>query len=162
MATVVLVGIVVLSLVAAAMAETGTFRSVIVLQNDYISFEFADQTITGGAAEGVSTIVESSGGLFVVGAHSRITCMAYAKQSEAGLEAESPCVTINAMGEKQFILAKRTLGSIGGVGQGGQGGGQLLGGTGKFAGITGSCSYETEYLADSWIVTMAECEWERP
>ena len=43
LATVVLVGIVVLSLVAAAMAETGTFRSVIVLQNDYISFEFADQ-----------------------------------------------------------------------------------------------------------------------
>ena len=84
MATAVLVGIVVLSLVAAAMAETGTFRSVIVLQNDYISFEFADQTITGGAAEGVSTIIESSGGLFVVGESSRITCMAYAKQSEAG------------------------------------------------------------------------------
>ncbi len=162
MATAVLVGIVVLSLVAAAMAETGTFRSVIVLQNDYISFEFADQTITGGAAEGVNTIIESSGGLFVVGESSRITCMAYAKQSEAGLEIESPCVTINAMGEKQFILAKRTLGGIGGAGQGGQGGGQLLGGTGKFADISGSCSYETEYLADNWLVSMVECEWERP
>ena len=160
--TMALAGIVVLSLAATAAAESGTFRSILALLHDYTSFEFADQTITGGALEGVSTIIESSGGPFVVGAHSRVTCMGYAKRSEAGLELESPCVTINAMGDKQFILGKRTLGDIGGAGQGGEGSGQLLGGTGKYAGITGSCSYETEYLADNWIVTIVECEWERP
>ncbi len=157
-----LTGIVVLSLAATAIAESGTFRSIAAYQHDYTSFEFADQTITGGALEGVSTIIESSGGLFVVGAHSRITCMVYAKRSEAGLELESPCVTVNAMGDKLFTLGKRTLGDIGGAGQGGEGSGQLLGGTGRFAGITGTCSYGTEYLADNWIVTMAQCEWERP
>ncbi|MCY4354570.1 MAG: hypothetical protein OXC09_07290 [Truepera sp.] len=161
-ATMALAGIVVLSLAATASAESGTFRSIITYLHDYTSFEFADQTITGGALEGVSTIIESSGGPFVVGAHSRITCMAYAKRSEAGLELESPCVTVDAMGDKQFTLGKRTLGDIGGAGQGGEGTGQLLGGTGKHAGITGICSYETEYLADNWIVTMVECEWERP
>jgi len=160
--TMALAGIVVLSLAAMAAAESGTFRSVITYLHDYTSFEFADQTITGGALEGVSTIIESSGGPFVVGAHSRITCMVYAKRSEAGLELESPCVTINAMGDKQFTRGKRTLGDIGGAGQGGEGTGQLLGGTGKFAGITGTCSYETEYLADNWIVTTTECVWERP
>ena len=160
--TMALAGIVVLSLAATAAAESGTFRSIITYLHNYTTFEFADQTITGGALEGVSTIVESSGGPFVVGAHSRITCMVYAKRSEAGLEIESPCVSINAMGDKQFTLGKRTLGDIGGAGQGGEGSGQLLGGTGKFAGITGSCSYETEYLADNWIVVMSECAWERP
>ena len=87
--------------------------------------------------------------------------MGYAKQSEAGLEVEAPCVLINAMGEKLFTLGKRTLGDIGGAGQGGEGSAQLRGGSGKFAGITGTCSYETEYLADNWLVVMLECEWER-
>ena len=162
LAALALAGIVVLSLAATVAAESGTFRSIATYLHDYTSFEFADQTITGGALEGVSTVIESSGGPFVVGAHSRITCMVYAKQSEAGLELESPCITINAMGDKQFTLGKRTLGDIGESGQGGEGRGQLLGGTGNFAGITGSCSYETEYLADNWIVTIAQCEWERP
>ena len=163
LATMALAGIVVLSLAATAAAESGTFRSIMSYLHDYTTFEFAAQTIiTGGALEGVSTIIESSGGPFVVGENSRSTCMVYAKRSEAGLELESPCVTVNAMGEKQFLLGKRTLGDVGESGQGGEGSGQLLGGTGKFAGVTGSCSYETEYLADNWLVTTAECAWERP
>ncbi len=159
--TIALSGIVVLSLAATAAAESGTFRSIVAQLHDYTSFEFADQTITGGAVQGVSTIIESSGDPFVVGAHGRTTCMGYAKQSEAGLEIESPCVLINAMGEKLFVLAKRNLGDIGVAGQGGEGRLQLLGGSGKFAGITGSCSYETEYLEDNWLVTIMACEWER-
>ena len=160
--TLALAGIVVLSLAATAAAESGTFRSIIIYLHDYTSFEFADQTITGGALEGVNTIIESSGGPFVVGAHSRITCMGYAKQSEAGLELESPCIAVDAMGDKQFIVGRRTRGDIGGAGQGGEGRGQFLGGTGKYAGVAGSCSYESRYLPDNWIVTMVECEWERP
>ena len=97
----------------------------------------------------------------MVGENSRSTCMAYAKRSEAGLELESSCVTTNAAGEKQFWLAQRTLGDIGVAGQGGEGRLQLLGGTGKFADVTGSCSYETEYLADNWLATLAECKWGR-
>ena len=161
LATVALAGVVVLGAVATATAETGTFRLIQVEIHDYTSFELADQMITGGAIEGTSTIIESSGGPFVAGEKSRSTCMVYAKRSEAGLELESSCVTTNAGGEELFLLAKRTLGDVE-VGQGGEGRLQLLGGTGKFAGITGSCSYESRYLPDNWIVTMAECEWERP
>ena len=156
-----LVGIVILSLVTTAAAESGTFGLIRSYQHNYTTFEFADQTITGGALEGTSTILESSGGPFVAGENSRVTCMIYSKRSEAGLELEGPCVMTNAAGEKLFTLSKRTLGGIG-AGQGGEGRWQLLGGTGKFAGVTGSCSYETEYLEDDWLVTVGECEWERP
>ena len=159
--TIALSGIVVLSLATMAAAESGTFRSVLAQLHDYTSFEFADQTITGGPLQGVSTIIESSGGPFVAGEHSRVTCVGYAKQGEAGLELEAPCVLINTTGEKLFTLGKRTLGDVGGAGQGGEGSAQLLGGSGKFADITGTCSYETEYLADNWVVVMLECEWER-
>ncbi len=98
----------------------------------------------------------------MVGENSRSTCMAYVNQSEAGLELEAPCVTTNAAGEKLFLLPRRTVGGIE-AGQGGGGRAQLLGGTGKFAGITGSCSYETECLEDNWLVTITECEllWEK-
>ncbi len=159
--TMALAGVVILSLAATAAAESGTFRSIVAQLHDYTSFEFADQTITGGAAQGVVTIIEGSGGPFVAGENSRATCMIYSKRSEVGLELEGPCVMTFSGGEKLFTLSKRTLGSIGGAGQGGAGRMQLLGGTGKFADITGSCSYETEYLADNWLVLMAECEWER-
>lgn len=69
---------------------------------------------------------------------------------------------IYSAGDKLFTLSKRTLGDTGGAGQGGEGHLQLLGGSGKFADVTGSCSYEVEYLEDSWLVLMAECEWELP
>ena len=161
LAIMALTGVVILSLVATAAAETGTFRLIRSYQHNYTTFEFADQTVTGGALEGVGTILESSGGPFVAGENSRVTCMVYSKRSEAGLELEGPCVMTNAAGEKLFTLSKRTLGGIG-AGQGGEGRWQLLGGSGKFAGITGSCSYETEYLEDDWLVTVGECEWERP
>ena len=51
-----LVGTVILSLAAAAIAEAGTFRLTRSYQHNYTTFEFADQTITGGALEGTATI----------------------------------------------------------------------------------------------------------
>ena len=162
LATMALAGTMILSLAATATAETGTFRMTQVELHDYTSFDFAGQTITGGALEGTGTVLDSSGGPFVAGEHSRVTCTVYAKRSEAGLELEVPCVMTYSAGDKLFTLSKRSLGDIGGAGQGGEGRLQLLGGSGKFAGVTGSCSYEVEYLEDSWLVLMAECEWERP
>ncbi len=161
LAIMALTGIVILSLAATATAESGTFRLIRSVQYNYTTFEFADQTVRASESEGVGTILESSGGPFVAGENSRVTCMIYSKRSEVGLELEGPCVMTNAAGEKLFTLSKRTLGGIG-AGQGGEGRWQLLGGTGKFAGVTGSCSYETEYLEDDWLVTVGECEWERP
>ena len=157
-ATVALAGTVALSLAAMAVAETGTFGMIRVWQHG--TFELAGRTIAGGAFEGTATILESSGGPFVAGENSRVTCMIYARRNKARLEFEGPCVMTNAAGEKLFTLSQRTLGGIG-ARQGGEGRIKLLGGSGKFAGITGTCSYETEYLADNWIVSMVECEWER-
>ncbi len=38
----------------------------------------------------------------------------------------------------------------------------LVGGTGKYADITGQCSYETEYFTTRTLVTTAECAWSQP
>lgn len=40
-------------------------------------------------------------------------------------------------------------------------GGILRGGTGKYEGITGSCSYVTEYLEGARVVVIGDCSWSR-
>ena len=37
----------------------------------------------------------------------------------------------------------------------------LMGGTGANSGITGTCTYEVEYLANNRYVSRAECAWQR-
>ena len=47
------------------------------------------------------------------------------------------------------------------TGGGGEGRWQLMGGTGKYAGVTGTCTYDTSYLTQDRVVTEGECAWER-
>ncbi len=148
--------IVALMLAAMAVAETGTFRMVLGGQHDYTIFGFVGQIIVGGAIEGVGTITKSSGDPFVVGERGRSTCMVYSKQNAADLEFfdfESPCI-MSYGGDTLFTLTKG-VGTVADVSL------RIVGGTGKFAGITGSCSYQIEYLEDDWLATTAGCEWER-
>ena len=39
--------------------------------------------------------------------------------------------------------------------------GSCGGGTGAYAGVTGTCSYETNYLANDQVVTKTDCIWHR-
>ena len=36
-----------------------------------------------------------------------------------------------------------------------------MGGTGKYAGVTGTCTYEASYLTQDQVVSEAKCIWER-
>ena len=47
------------------------------------------------------------------------------------------------------------------VGGGGGGRQEIAGGTGKYAGITGSCEYFVDYLPDNKLVTRSTCQWQR-
>ena len=38
---------------------------------------------------------------------------------------------------------------------------RLAGDTGKYVGLTGTCTYETDYLANDRLVTMMDCMWQR-
>ena len=47
------------------------------------------------------------------------------------------------------------------AGGGGQGQLELAGGTGAYAGLKGSCAYETSYLANNQVITTTDCTWHR-
>ncbi|MDE0059303.1 MAG: hypothetical protein OXI22_23300 [Defluviicoccus sp.] len=145
----------------SAMAdESGSFTALASLIADYTMIEHPGGTIVGGASAGTNTVLESSGGPFPAGEHSHVNCVVYGKRSAAGLELEAPCLSTTAAGDKLYSISKRSAGGVE-EGAGGAGRLELLSGTGKFAGVTGTCTYRTAYLAEGRVVTMSDCSWQR-
>ena len=145
---------------AAVAEENGTFTALASMVHDYTTIEHAAGTIVGGASEGTMTVLASSGGPFVAGEHGHVTCVVYGKSSAAGLELEAPCTLATAAEDELYLVSKRRVGDVE-AGGGGDGAIELLGGSGKYAGATGTCTYDTSYLANDRLVTMTECAWRR-
>ena len=144
----------------AAAEESGSFTALASLVTDYTMIEHAGGTIVGGGSAGTNTILETSGGPFATGEHSHVTCVVYGKKSAAGLTLEAPCTSAVSANDKFYLMSKRSAGGVE-AGAGGAGSLELMGGTGKFAGVTGTCTYETAYLAEGRVVTMSDCKWQR-
>lgn len=144
-----------------AAAESGSFEIVFGFATQYTTIEHAGQKVTGGALNGVSTFVKSSGGPFAEGANGTGTCIVYATASDAGLAVEAACTVTDAAGDSLFLAARRSAGDIAPAG-GGEGRMDLVGGTGKFAGATGTCPYTVQYLPENKGITHIACAWQKP
>ena len=144
----------------AAMAdESGTFRSLRSYHYDYLTIDHGGRTFTGGVITGTGTVIESSGGPFMEGTNRYSECLVFSSRSERSLSLQAPCVDTDTSGDILYSRAVREAGDVS-AGGGGAGVWELLGGTGKYAGVTGTCSYETEYLEDV-LVTIADCTWSK-
>ena len=145
---------------AATAEESGSVRLIRTYVQDYTTIEHGDARYTGGPLEGSVTILESSGGPFVAGTHERITCVVYAKSSEAGIDLDAPCTMTAPSGDMWYTHSKRRSGNVE-TGGGGPGTMEILGGTGVYAGIRGSCTYDVGYLPDGWVAMIADCTWRK-
>ena len=83
-----------------------------------------------------------------------------ARDGRPGASLEAPCVNVDDDGDRLYSVARRDQGTIGAAGGGG-GRWELHGGTGKYAAVTGRCTYQTQYLDDGWLVATGTCEWSR-
>ena len=144
----------------AAAGESGEFASIGGFVRDYTEIDHAGGTVVGGSIDGAVTVTESSGEPFAVGAHSNAMCVVYGKTSDAGIDLEAPCALTDADGDKLYLVSRRGVGDVE-AGGGGVGAMTLEGGTGKYAGLSGSCDYETDYLPGDRLVTQWRCAWER-
>ena len=144
----------------AASEESGSFSVIRSYTRNYASFEHANGQITGGTLEGTVTTLKSSGAPFEEGQHSLVMCLVYAKSSVEGIDLEAPCTTTDPFGDRWYTISKRSVGDVA-AGGGGEGRWELMGGTGKYAGVTGRCTYETSYLGDNRSVTTGSCSWSR-
>ena len=144
----------------ATAQDSGTYRSVSGYHHEYFTIEHDDETFVGGALNGTMTVIESSGGPFVVGANNVSECLVFSRSEDDGLQLDAPCVIRDGAGDVLHTYAIRKEGTLA-VGGGGEGSWGLLGGTGKFAGVTGSCAYQTEYLEGDRLVVHSDCTWSR-
>ncbi len=145
---------------AACADESGTYRSIRSFHHDYVTIDHGWQTFTGGMLTGTQTIIESSGGPFVEGASTHTECLVFSRSSDDGISLEAPCVETDTAGDVMYTRGVREQGTMG-AGGGGQGVWELLGGTGKYEGITGAGTYRTEYLDGGVVVVIAECTWSK-
>lgn len=159
-AALVAAGVITCAAHAAGAEESGSFRLVRTYVHDYVTIDQGAVTYTGGRLEGAVTILASSGGLFVEGTHERITCLVYSRRSEAGIDLEAPCTMTAPSGDQWYTTSKRSTGDVE-AGGGGPGTMDILGGTGAYAGISGSCTYDAGYLPDKWLSMIADCTWRR-
>ena len=140
--------------------DSGSFSAIATYVRDFTSIEHADGTYFGGNLKGSATTLASSGEPFVEGGHSLSTCVVLGKRSAAGLTLESACTLIAPSGDALYLVAERRAGDVD-AGGGGQGQLEIAGGTGVYAGLKGSCAYETSYLANNQVVTTTDCTWHR-
>ena len=145
----------------AAAGESGSFTFIESAVHGYTTLDHGGHTVTAGPLQGTGSVVSSSGGPFAAGSHYRAVCLVYAKSSQDGIELEAHCTFTDGDGDAWYGLAQRQAGDVA-VGGGGQGNQRIVGGTGKYAGVSGDCPYSTAYLPDNWTVSTATCQWQRP
>lgn len=148
-----------LAMPQVALADSGTFEEVSSFTTHYITFEHGDETIIGGALDGTRTIISSSGGPFVKGDSSTTECLVFVRKTANGIDNESPCTFTDGSQDKLFTVARRRAGNME---AGGQGKIEIQGGTGKYKGITGSCSYRVTYLPGNRATSVHTCDWQKP
>ncbi len=144
----------------AVAKESGSFRMLMSGVTDYTRIDHAGTKVTGGSLSGTITVLRSSGGAFAEGETHLLACVVYATTSETDTDVRAACTITDASGDSWFARAQRRAGEIK---EGGGGGGkwELAGGTGKYAGLGGSCPYDVEYLPGNRLVSTAECAWKR-
>ena len=140
--------------------ESGSFRSLRSYQHHCTTVDHGETTFIGGPIKGTGTIIESSGGPFVEGANSVFECVVLSRSGPTGILLEGPCADTDSAGDFLYSRAVRKQGDVS-VDGGGEGVWELLGGTGAYAGITGSCSYRTQYLEGDLAVALADCTWSK-
>ena len=144
---------------AAAAGEKGTSESVFVGTNSYQTIELGEgRSATAGPLSGAA-IITKGGGLFPEGSAATWECVVYVEQGPEGIDLRAPCVATDVeSGDKYFSVYVRTTEQL----EEGEGRAKITGGTGKYEGLTGDCTYHITYLPGHQSVTTTRCEWETP
>ena len=140
--------------------KSGTYEFVGSYVTDYTAVEQSGQTVIGGPGRGTITIVKSSGGPWAEGSSATQVFVVHIKKSDAGMDLEASGAQTDSSGDKSFWVAKRTAGDTA-VGGGGAGHQQITGGTGKYEGVSGTCEYTVDFLADKRVTALGTCRWQR-
>ena len=148
-------------LVFNAFGEEGSYEYSYVGSHNLAKVNTLDGTITGGKLEGISIIMKSIGNLYQIGQNSENTCIILSKKvtksKNSDLEAFCESTDLET-GDKTFAYNIRKEGTAD-SGSKGRGKQTIIGGTGKYKGISGECNYVVKYLPNNKLTTIGTCDY---
>ena len=144
-----------------AFSMEGSYKFSYVGSHNLAKVKTLDGTVTGGKLEGISIIMNSNGNLYEVGQNSINTCIILSKtdykSKDSALEAFCESTSLDT-GDKTFSYNIRKEGTVD-SGSKGRGRQTIMGGTGKYEGISGECDYIVKYLPDNKLTTVGTCDY---
>ncbi len=140
----------------------GSFTMLLTATYDYTTIEHSMGRMLAGGIDGVATVTESTGDPVAKGTHLYMTCVVNGRRSGGDLHLETSCVgTDTADDQARLYLSGGRRKGAAKEGGGGSGTVKIAGGAGRFAGLKGTCPYDTVYLKSNRLVTSANCAWEK-
>lgn len=115
-------------------------------------------TVTSRNGIGTVTVTKSSGGPFTQDASATQQCVSFSKKTASTFDLEAHCNIVFSPQDSLSFIFKRKVGDVV-EGSSGSGVQQILNGTGRFAGVSGECTYKTQTLTANWVVTHSICKW---
>ncbi len=139
-----------LSISGTAFGAGATYQTKFIGKGDFQSMNWGEGKVTAGWINGISQVTASTSKTILAGVQTTTRC---AVMSQRGT-IEAYCSTTDGDGDVQHMLNKRSADDM----KSGRGTIQLMGGTGKYAKLTGNCTYGVTYYTDNWLMTDANCE----
>ena len=133
----------------------GGYKSSAALESDYEVMHWNGGTLMVGTLTGVAEIYGSTSSLITNGSV-MIKCGTRILTSGSDLDLISNCIQRDMSGNEFYTVAERKAGTAD-VGGGGAGVQKIVGGTGKYAGVTGNCTYAVKFLEAPWITVESTC-----
>lgn len=150
-----------LTLIGNVHAEKGAYDIVYIGEHNLNTVNTPNGTVTGGQLEGIFTVTSSNGKLYSNGDNGKSTCIILSKKNKEknNSNLEAFCETTDLKtGDKTFSYNIRNEGTVQ-AGSAGKGKQTIIGGTGKFKGISGVCNYTVKYLPENRLTTTGTCDY---
>ena len=141
-------------------AESGTYSTSAVCEYDKSAINTNNKMVISLYFECISTITKSDNDLFVVNDNSYANLMANIIKTSNSMDLTGYGTLTSATNsnDKYFTENNRKVGDIK-KGSSGKGKSKIVGGTGKYAGIIGECSYMVSYHTEDKMSSIVDCSY---
>ncbi|MFL6581467.1 MAG: hypothetical protein ACJ8G2_12060 [Burkholderiales bacterium] len=140
---------------AASHAEGGNVDLVINATAKVYAVQMGESTVTARAGDGKLMFRHGSGRAFADSGGASVQYVGFSRTTPSGLELEADGVATFSPDDTLLLVFQRHADDLGTSNEGSL---ELTGGTGRFAGISGHCRYQTDNSPHDWNV-LAKCQW---
>ena len=139
-------------------AESGKYTASAVCDYNKSEIDSNNKTIISMYFYCISTVIKSNSDLFKVGENAFFEGIANIQKSSKGMDLQSFNTSTLSTNSDDKIFSEN-IRRAGDIKKGGAGISKTVGGTGKYAGITGECEYTVNYLPKNKASTIFECSY---